>query len=545
MGTGERQPLLRIPTPSREPEHTDPDKKLDNYFSDVPNFLWIELSLLINVFLSGFDGTIAASTFATIGNEFRAISLASWITSSYLITSTAFQPLYGSISDVLGRRACIVFALLVFGFGSYGCFLSQSMMALIILRGLTGIGGGGLMSLSTITNSDIIFPEKRALFQAVQNLLYGLGAVSGASFGGYLTSLLGWRWCFAIQIVPALLSIGVTLAFIGSNRPPEHEHDDWRKLVHKIDFSGSATLVCSLTTQLLILSLGGNKLAWTDWRLLGLGAIMVISTLTFLEIEVRTTALPIIPVLDYKNKFAVLSIILSFCVGLAAYSYLFTLPLLFQINLNDSVTHSGLRLAIPSLATPIGGITTGLLMARTKKYLPNIPICGTLLMALGNYAALFISHKLPNWLINILLVPANIGQGLAYPSALFLFIYFFEASKQASSTSTVYLLRNIGGVWGVTYISSVTQFVVRKLLNSHLTELDFLSKKEVKQIVADILESTAGINDLDPRVRQIVVDDYTFALRVSQTVSGTCCLVAFVFYIINKGLFKKGSKQWS
>lgn len=83
-------------------------------FSQVDNFLWIELSLFMNVFLSGFDGTVAASTYTTIGNEFGAMNLASWITTSYLITSTAFQPLYGSFSDIIGRRKCVIFAVICF-----------------------------------------------------------------------------------------------------------------------------------------------------------------------------------------------------------------------------------------------------------------------------------------------------------------------------------------------------------------------------------------------------------------------------------------------
>lgn len=538
---GETTPLLVNTTETTPEEDQTVDAKRPLYFSDVPNFFWIELSLLINVFLSGFDGTVAASTFATIGNEFRAISLASWITSSYLITSTAFQPLYGSILDLLGRKSCIIFALAVFILGSYGCFLSNSMTALIILRGITGIGGGGLMSLSTITNSDIIYSEKRALFQAVQNLLFGLGAVSGASFGGFLTSIMGWRWCFAIQIAPALVSIIVTILFIGKS---ESRHEGG-SLWGKIDFAGAATLVASLTSQLLILSLGGNKLPWLDWRILTLFFVMVMATLAFFEIESNTLALAIIPVKDYKIRFAGFSIALSFCVGLAAYSYLFTLPLLFQINLGDSITQLGLRLTIPSLSTPIGGIATGLLMARNRKYLPNLPIVGTLLMSLGNCSALLITKGLPNSLINILLVPANIGQGVAYPSSLFLFIYYFEALKQASSTSTVYLMRNIGGVWGVTYISSVTLFVLRKLLTADLGQLDFLSEDQIAKIIANILELTDTIKTLDPKVRKIVVLDYTRALRVSQTVSGLCCLVALLCFCVSKGLFIRGSKQWN
>ena len=64
--------------------------------SQVPrNFRWIQLATMFNVFLMGFDQTIAASTYAVIGSEFQSMNQVSWISISYLITSTAFQPLYG------------------------------------------------------------------------------------------------------------------------------------------------------------------------------------------------------------------------------------------------------------------------------------------------------------------------------------------------------------------------------------------------------------------------------------------------------------------
>jgi len=66
--------------------------------SPVKNFRWIQLATMFNVFLMGFDQTIAASTYAVIGSEFQSMNQVSWISISYLITSTAFQPLYGYIS---------------------------------------------------------------------------------------------------------------------------------------------------------------------------------------------------------------------------------------------------------------------------------------------------------------------------------------------------------------------------------------------------------------------------------------------------------------
>ena len=73
--------------------------------SQVPkNFRWIQLATMFNVFLMGFDQTIAASTYAVIGSEFQSMNQVSWISISYLITSTAFQPLYGYIPSLLVRR---------------------------------------------------------------------------------------------------------------------------------------------------------------------------------------------------------------------------------------------------------------------------------------------------------------------------------------------------------------------------------------------------------------------------------------------------------
>ena len=100
-----------------------------------------------NVFLSGFDGTITASTYAVISSEFNAANTASWLTTSYLITSTAFQPLYGRFSDIFGRRTSFFTATITFIAGCIGCGVARDIVTLNLMRALTGIGGGGLMTM--------------------------------------------------------------------------------------------------------------------------------------------------------------------------------------------------------------------------------------------------------------------------------------------------------------------------------------------------------------------------------------------------------------
>jgi MFS family permease len=110
-------------------------------------FFWIELAIFANVFLYGFDGTITAATYAVISSEFDAANTASWLTTSYLVTSTAFQPLYGRFSDIFGRRICFFVSTITFAAGCLGCGAATNIVMVNCMRALTGFGGGGLMTM--------------------------------------------------------------------------------------------------------------------------------------------------------------------------------------------------------------------------------------------------------------------------------------------------------------------------------------------------------------------------------------------------------------
>lgn len=110
-------------------------------------FFWIQVAIMSNVFLYGFDGTITAATYAVISSEFNAANTASWLTTSYLVTSTAFQPLYGRVSDIFGRRICFFISSITFALGCLGCGIADDIVFLNCMRALTGFGGGGLMTM--------------------------------------------------------------------------------------------------------------------------------------------------------------------------------------------------------------------------------------------------------------------------------------------------------------------------------------------------------------------------------------------------------------
>src|ERR1700682_5093762 len=104
----------------------------------------ILISLMLTMFLAALDQTIVATALPTIGRQFQDVSNLSWVITAYLLASTAVAPVFGTLSDIYGRRAMIIAALSLFVAGSILCALAPNMPVLILARGLQGLGGGRL-----------------------------------------------------------------------------------------------------------------------------------------------------------------------------------------------------------------------------------------------------------------------------------------------------------------------------------------------------------------------------------------------------------------
>ena len=90
--------------------------------------------LAIGIFLAFLDQSIVAAINGDIGSDLHALKNVSWIATAYFLAMTASQPLYGKLSDIFGRKPCLLFAYAMFGVGSLGCGLTSSMGGLIAAR---------------------------------------------------------------------------------------------------------------------------------------------------------------------------------------------------------------------------------------------------------------------------------------------------------------------------------------------------------------------------------------------------------------------------
>ncbi|KAF1962789.1 major facilitator superfamily transporter [Byssothecium circinans] len=492
-------------------------------------FFWIELAIFANVFLYGFDGTITAATYAVISSEFSAANTASWLTTAYLVTATSFQPLYGRFSDIFGRRVCFFVSTITFSAGCLGCGLAGSMTVANVMRALTGFGGGGLMTMATIVNSDMIPFRKRGMYQALQNGMFGFGAICGASFGGSVADSIGWRWCFLIQV--PISAVALFLGYLVIKNPAPLD-PSWKEIREKVDFTGSLLLVVGISVQLVGLSLGGNELPWSNGWVIASLVVSVVLLGAFLVVEKRTTAIPVIPLKQLRGRNPIAVQTANVCAGTAAYAYLFMLPLFFQVVLQDSATKAGARLAIPSLATPIGGVIAGVVMSRWGKLIWLVRL-GAILMTFGNGLVTSLSFYDSTWKYLVYIFPANLGQGIIYPAILFTTLASFDHSDHAVSASTVYLIRSLGSVWGV----AITATIVQNTLGAQLPAvLSDIPNKE--QIIDDIRHSVTALRSLPPNIQIVARQVYYDGIRYSFAASTGIAALGIVasLFAHNSGL---------
>src|SRR3954471_16730199 len=209
--------------------------------------------LLLAMLLASLDQTIVATALPTIVGDLGGIDQLSWVVTAYMLGATVSMPLWGRVSDLVGRKRLFQGAIVVFLAGSALSGTAQSLGELIGFRALQGLGAGGLMTLAMAIVGEIISPRERGRYQGYIQMVFVVASVAGPLLGGVFVDHLSWRWVFYVNLPIGALALTVVTTAL---------HLPATRTRARIDYLGGALLAAALACLLLATTWGGQQYAW-------------------------------------------------------------------------------------------------------------------------------------------------------------------------------------------------------------------------------------------------------------------------------------------
>ncbi|KAJ2956434.1 hypothetical protein NQZ79_g7698 [Umbelopsis isabellina] len=501
---------------------TTPNKVSEDYLNGA-NVFFILTGLWMGVFLSSLDSSIVSTILTRIGSDFNRYNDAVWVATAYLISYTALQPLYGRISDAIGRKNTLVFASGTFFLGSLLCGAAPNFWSLVAARVVAGIGGGGLNTMSSIVTSDLVSLRDRGKYQGYGNISFALGSVIGAPLGGFITDYYSWRWTFYINLPLLFLTFYVTGVYIQNYNIQRHLDGSFHilKKLRQVDWLGATTLIISVTLFMLATSLGGNSMRWSHPLVIGSLVGSTVMLLVFVAIEAKHAKNPIMPWHIITQRTPLASSFTNFWALMSSMSLIFLVPLYFQSVLGFTASRAGIYMLPKIISSSAGSLIAGYYMAHTGSY-KAYSICSGICLVLGT---IVISSWHPGVSVPWMIL-GNALDGYALGSLLTTTLTTLLAAVQVKDSATIisvsYLFRTTGGVLGVSTCQGVFQAVLKSQLFQKITG------PGSAEIIDSVRKSVSVIKDLPPDVRELVIEAYLYAIKCAFSLTIVFAIMALI-----------------
>lgn len=401
--------------------------------------LWpVVLAVQLGVLLAALDATIVGTAMPTVIASLGGAHLYPWLFSIYMLASTVVMPIFGSLSDRLGRRGPFTAAIVVFCAGSLVAGVATSMPVMVVGRGVQGVGAGGILALSIIIFGDLFAGPRRGQMQGLITAVWGFASIVGPLLGGIIVDSWSWRWVFLLNLPLGVLVIGLVLGGLAETGE--------RAAGRTLDLLGAAAFLGGVTGLMLaVLDPGATGESGIGARGLGALAVAAVGLTAFVWAERRSPD-PLLPFDLFREAPFLAGSAAAFFSGAAMFGALAHVPLLVQWGRGTDATTAGLALMTMSTGWSAGGLAAGQLLNRLG--FRALSIAGALLMTLG-YAALALRPEM-SW-TSLLVVggAVGIGMGLVSITIVVALQTAIAPARRGVATSGLLFFRNIGATLGV------------------------------------------------------------------------------------------------
>lgn len=426
----------------------------------------------------GIDFSIVNATLPSIQTDLHlSIGQLQWLMAGFGITFCSLLVTLGRLADIVGRRKILYIGLFGFALTSLMAGLSTSGLALIIIRFFQGIFGAAIFPPGMAIVANAYSEEKRTQAIGLYGALIGIGLAFGPVIGGLVTSLLGWRWIFFINIPVVIASLCICMLAIRESSNPK---------ATSVDYWGMALCIIFLIS----LTFGINEGAFYGWGsvvIISFFSVALLSFVCLLVVESKVEA----PLLDldlFNNKYFITSLLVFITTVAFAWPIIFLMPLYLQVILNYHVATSGAVMMLMTGMTMLGPMFGSYWYAhRSPRQIYHASFI-TMIIAIAMFCFLGVTG--PFWLVAVsfLLSGFSWGVGNGIPISIAL-TGSSHTEDTGIVTGTLMTLMNTFGILSLTVITTSFRYVEKSSLLMKLQSsgiiLDHSQVKRVRMLASD------------------------------------------------------------
>ncbi|WP_410671641.1 MDR family MFS transporter [Amycolatopsis sp. cmx-4-68] len=391
--------------------------------------------LLLSMLLAMLDNTVVGTAMPTIVAQLGGLDQLTWVVTAYTLTTAASTPVWGKLGDLYGRKRVHLTAIALFTVASVACGFAGDMPQLIAFRAVQGLGGGGLAVGALSLIGVLVPPRDRGRYQGMTASVMAAGQIGGPLFGGVVTSLLGWRWNFFLNLPLGLLVFAATAVVLVVPPVP-------RRRVH-LDVGGALLLMTAVTGLLL---LAGHANVW-------LVLVTVAGFGAFVAVERRSRE-PVLPLSLFARRDIRLTTVITFVVGAVSFGTITFVPLFQQTVQGASASGSGTLLLPMTLAVVVASQVAGRVSSRTGRY-RIFPLAGALCLAAGCAVLATVHPGTPVWLTSGALVLIGAGLGFGTQMVMLIAQNTVPVGEIGVATANTTMFRTIGGAIGTSVFGAM------------------------------------------------------------------------------------------
>jgi EmrB/QacA subfamily drug resistance transporter len=481
------------------------------------------LGLVLGLALATLSTSVVGPALPSIVGELGGQDKLAWVAGATLLTMTVSVPLWGKLSDRVGRKLLFQLSLLLFVVPSAVAGLAQDIGTLVASRAVQGIGAGGLTTLAQVILADLVPPRQRGRYTGYFGSVLALSTVAGPVIGGALTETpwLGWRWCFFLS---------VPLGIVASLAVRRHLHlDPHPSATTRLDWFGAVCITGAAGAAMVLLSLGGTVFEWSSPWSYGLGGLAVLLLVLAFPAERRAED-PIMPGRLFLARLVVLPLAASAIIGVSTFGAVIYLPQYLQIVRGLSPTVSGLMMLAMTMGLVTCSVIAGRSATRTGRW-KRFPVLGLVLVCVGLALLATLEPDSPvGWIVARIVL---IGCGLGLSTQLLMLAAQNAAtpSDLAVTTSAVTFFRTLGGALGVAVFGAV----LAGRLSSEITSRAATAGVAVPTPAhGGQLGTPNWIRELPSTQRTVVTEAFTQALHTVFVVAAVIAVLGLIAVLLLK-----------